>query len=159
TDAGSAALHEKVERGMQVKVDGVVDALKETGGRDGHQGREALNSGHTLGHAIERAEDYRFRHGAAVAIGMRFVAELARLSGRLDDETADRHRRVLDLVGLPTGYRDDRWPELHAAMKVDKTSRGNTLRFAVLDGLARPPVLAGPDRGLPPTAYRRTGAA
>lgn len=159
TDPGSAALRELVERGIQVKVDVVVDDLKETGGRDGHPGREALNYGHTLGHAIERAEDYRFRHGAAVAIGMRFVAELARLSGRLDDETADRHRRVLDLVGLPTGYRDDRWPELHAAMKVDKKSRGNTLRFVVLDGLARPAVLAGPDEELLRTAYERIGTA
>ncbi len=32
--------------------------------------REMLNYGHTLGHAIERAEDYRIPHGEAVAVGM-----------------------------------------------------------------------------------------
>ena len=36
--------------------------------------REILNYGHTLGHAIERVEEYRFRHGEAVAIGMVFAA-------------------------------------------------------------------------------------
>ena len=49
---------------------------------DGHPGREALNYGHTLAHAIERAESYRIRHGDAVAVGCLFVAELARLAER-----------------------------------------------------------------------------
>ena len=39
--------------------------------------REILNYGHTLGHAIERVERYRWRHGAAVSVGMVFAAELA----------------------------------------------------------------------------------
>ncbi len=42
--------------------------------------REILNYGHTLAHAIEKAEDYKFRHGHAVAIGMVYAAELARLA-------------------------------------------------------------------------------
>jgi len=155
TDPTSGVLRELVERAIQVKIDVVVDDLTEQGGREGHPGREALNYGHTLGHAVERVEDYRFRHGAAVAIGMRYVAELARLSGRLDDATADRHERVLRLVGLPTGYRGDRWEDLHAAMRVDKKSRGSTLRFIVLDALARPTVLAGPSDDLLREAYAR----
>jgi 3-dehydroquinate synthase len=112
-----------------------------------------LNYGHTLGHAIEKAERYRFRHGAAVAIGMMYVAELARLAGRLDEATADRHRSVLELVGLPTSYSGADWAQLHEAMKVDKKSRGDTLRFVVLDALARPSVLTGPDPALLTAAY------
>ena len=46
-------------------------------------------------HAIEKRERYRWRHGAAVAVGLVFAAELARAAGRLDDATADRHRTVL----------------------------------------------------------------
>ena len=62
---------------------GVVSAdLREAGPR------EILNYGHTLGHAIERVEGYQIRHGEAVAIGMVFAAELARLAGRLDPATA-----------------------------------------------------------------------
>ena len=64
-----------------------------------------LNYGHTLGHAIERRERYRWRHGEAVSVGLVFVAELARLAGRLDDATADRHRRGAGpRCGLPTAY-------------------------------------------------------
>ena len=150
---GSAVLRELIERAIQVKIDVVVGDLRETGGMSGHPGREVLNYGHTLGHAIEKAERYRYRHGAAVAIGMVYVAELARLAGRLDEETAERHRRVLELVGLPTSYGGSSWGQLHEAMKVDKTSRGDTLRFVVLEGLAKPAILSGPDPALLTAAY------
>jgi 3-dehydroquinate synthase len=151
---GSPELRELVERAIRVKVDVVSADLKETGGTGGHPGREALNYGHTLGHAIERAEQYRYRHGAAVSIGMVFVAELARLAGRLDDATADRHRAVLDSVGLPTSYAGAGWPDLLATMRIDKKTRGDLLRFVVLDGLARPAVLEGPDEQLLEAAFR-----
>jgi 3-dehydroquinate synthase len=150
---GSSQLRELIERAIRVKIDVVVGDLKETGGTAGHPGREVLNYGHTLGHAIERAERYSFRHGAAVAIGMTFVAELARLAGRLDEPTADRHRSVLELVGLPTSYSGATWAELHETMKLDKKSRGDQLRFVVLDGLARPAVLTGPDPALLTAAF------
>jgi 3-dehydroquinate synthase len=153
TTPGSATLRELIERAIRVKVDVVVADLRETGGAGGHPGREMLNYGHTLGHAIEKAERYRFRHGAAVAIGMMYVAELARLAGRLDEAAADRHRSVLELVGLPTSYSGADWAQLHEAMKVDKKSRGDTLRFVVLDALAKPAVLTGPDPALLTAAY------
>ncbi|HET9858147.1 MAG TPA: 3-dehydroquinate synthase [Nocardioidaceae bacterium] len=153
TEAGSGELRELIERAIRVKIDVVVTDLKETGGVGGHPGRESLNYGHTLGHAVERVERYKFRHGAAVSIGMMYVAELARLAGRLDEPTADRHRSVLELVGLPTSYQGGRWPQLHDAMKVDKKARGDQLRFVVLEGLARPAILQAPDPALLTAAY------
>ncbi len=115
--------------------------------------REILNYGHTLGHAIERVEEYRFRHGDAVAIGMCYVAALARLAGRLDDAVAVRHERVLASVGLPTAYLPGAWPRLREAMAVDKKSRGKRLRLVVLDGLARPGILDDPPEDLLAEAY------
>jgi 3-dehydroquinate synthase len=153
TTAGTEVLRELIERAIRVKIDVVVADLKETGGASGHPGREALNYGHTLGHAIERVERYQYRHGAAVAIGMTYVAELARLAGRLDEKLVDRHRAVLELVGLPTSYRGDAWSQLHEAMKVDKKSRGDQLRFVVLEALARPAILTAPDPALLTAAY------
>ena len=147
-------LRELVERAVRVKLEVVAGDFKESGGSAGHPGRETLNYGHTLGHAVERAEHYRFRHGAAVSIGMVFVAELARLAGRLDDRTAARHAAVLSAVGLPTTYDGARWDELLATMRVDKKTRGDLLRFVVLDGLARPAVLEGPDPGLLESAFQ-----
>ncbi|NYD42079.1 3-dehydroquinate synthase [Nocardioides panaciterrulae] len=142
--ADSPVLRELVERAIGVKIAVVVTDLKETGGVDGHPGREALNYGHTLGHAIERAEGYRIRHGEAVALGCVFVAELARRTGVLSADVAARHRSVLARVGLPTTYAGAGFEELLAAMRVDKKARGSQLRFVVLRDLGRPTVLAGP---------------
>lgn len=153
TTAGTDTLRELIERSIRVKIAVVVDDLQERGGTAGHPGRETLNYGHTLGHAVERVERYTFRHGAAVAIGMTFVAELARLAGKLDEATAQRHRDTLGLVGLPTTYRGGVWGQLHDAMKVDKKSRGDQLRFVVLEGLARPTILTAPDPALLTAAY------
>jgi len=153
----SPQLRELVERAIQVKVDVVVGDLRETGGADGHPGREALNYGHTLAHAVEKGTGYRVRHGEAVAVGMVFVAELARLSGRLDDETAARHAEVLASVGLPTTLLaagvDLPFEDVLATMRVDKKARGAQLRFLVLDGLARPAILVDPDQGMLRAAY------
>lgn len=149
--ADSARLREIIERSIQVKADVVSGDLRESIG--GPLGREALNYGHTLGHAIERVEDYRWRHGAAISVGMVYVAELARLAGRLDDATVDLHREVLGAVGLPTTYAGGRWDRLLSAMRVDKKARGDLLRFVVLDGLARPAILEGPDPALLAAAY------
>ncbi len=138
---------ELVERSIRVKAEVVSTDLKEAGRR------EFLNYGHTLGHAIEKNERYTWRHGEAVSVGMHFAAELGRRTGRLDDATADRHRAVLESVGLPLSYRQDQWPQLLQNMKVDKKSRGDLLRFIVLDGLAQPVVLEGPDPAVLLAAY------
>ena len=150
-DPESERLREIIERSIRVKADVVSADLRETVG--GTLGREVLNYGHTFGHAIERAEDYRWRHGAAISVGMVYVAELARLAGRLDDATVDLHREALTSIGLPTTYAGGRWDRLLAAMRVDKKTRGDMLRFIVLEGVARPTILEGPDPALLAAAY------
>ena len=115
--------------------------------------REMLNYGHTLGHAIERAEGYRIRHGEAVSIGMVYAAAVGRLAGRLDPATAARHEAILAAVGLPVRYRAAAWPQLREAMAVDKKSRAARLRLVVLDGLARPGILDDPPEELLEQAF------
>lgn len=146
-DPAGPVLPELVRRAIAVKADVVGADLRES-----HR-REVLNYGHTLGHAIERREGYRWRHGNAVSVGLVFVAELARAAGRLDDATADRHRAVLASLGLPTRYVPGVLDELVAAMHGDKKARAGRLRFVVLDGLARPGRLEDPDRALLERAY------
>jgi 3-dehydroquinate synthase len=119
----------------------------------GGLGREILNYGHTLAHAIERREGYGWRHGDAVSVGLVFAAALSRHAGLLDAETAERHRAILEALGLPTTYAAEAWPDLRAAMSVDKKTRGATLRFVVLEGLARARILADPDEALLEAAY------
>ncbi|WP_285250194.1 3-dehydroquinate synthase [Pseudarthrobacter sp. fls2-241-R2A-168] len=147
-DPQSAALRELIERAIAVKAKVVSEDLKESGLR------EILNYGHTLGHAIELVERYSWRHGAAVSVGMMFAAELARSVGRLSDTDADRHRSILDGLGLPVTYRKDRWQGLLDGMRRDKKSRGDLLRFVVLDGVAKPGILDVPDTSLLFAAYQ-----
>lgn len=158
----SAELRELVERAIRVKIDVVVDDLLEAGGVSTGSttegiGREALNYGHTLAHAIERAEGYAMRHGDAVAIGCVYAAELAGIAGVLDGATVARHRDTLARVGLPTTYDGASFEDLHATMKVDKKARGDQLRFIVLREVGTPTVLAGPSEADLRAAYERIG--
>jgi 3-dehydroquinate synthase len=146
-------LRELVERAITVKAEVVAADLRETMSGATVVGREALNYGHTLAHAIERNEAYRFRHGAAVAIGMVYAAELARTAGYLDDATAGRHRAVLSALGLPTGYPRAAWPDLLETMRLDKKTRGDRLRLVILKGLGEPAILEAPDPELLTAAY------
>jgi 3-dehydroquinate synthase len=148
---------ELVERSVRVKAAVVSADLRESAAEG--LGREVLNYGHTLGHAIEKVERYTWRHGAAVSVGMVFAAELSRAAGRLDDATVDRHRELLAAVRLPLAYRGDRWPQLLAAMKVDKKARADRLRFVVLDGLAKPGRLESPEPALLAAAYAAVSSA
>ena len=128
----------------------------------GEQGRRAfLNYGHTLAHAIEMDAGFGvWRHGDAVAVGLCYAAAVGRRRRiqPLDDVTADRHRVVLESLGLPTRYPPDAWPRLRAAMQVDKKNRGDRLRFVVLDALAKPAILDDPGERLLETAYEEVSA-
>jgi 3-dehydroquinate synthase len=138
---------ELVERAIAMKARVVSADLRESGLR------ETLNYGHTLGHAIEKLERYTFRHGDAVAIGMMFAAEVARLSGRLTDDEVALHRELLSAVGLPVGYPRSAWPALREAMSLDKKARGARLRMVVLDGVGNPVIYDSPPEGLLAEAY------
>jgi 3-dehydroquinate synthase len=152
-DPTGSVLPELIRRAIVVKAEVVAADEKESALR------EILNYGHTLAHAIERREQYRWRHGAAVSVGLVFAAELGRLAGRLDDDTAARHRAILTSLGLPVSYDPDALPQLLEYMAGDKKTRSGVLRFVVLDGLGKPGRLEGPDPALLAAAYSEIGAA
>ena len=136
---GRRDTEELIERAVRVKADAVGEDLYDTGVR------EFLNYGHTLAHAIERVEDFGWRHGEAVAVGLVFAAELAGQAGLLTRAEVDRHRTLIDAMGLPTRYQGD-WARLQSVMRLDKKARGASLRFVVLDGLGIPTILTDPDQ-------------
>ncbi len=147
-DPSSDAFRRTVELAIEMKAKVVSSDFREAGLR------EILNYGHTLGHAIEHSERYQWRHGAAISIGMMYAAELSRLAGRLSDAGADRHRSVLESLGLPTAYRAGAWQQLLATMQRDKKARGGLLRFILLDDIAKPTVVQAPDETLMFAAYQ-----
>jgi len=151
TDPTSAEFRRVVELSIGLKARVVSEDFKESGLR------EILNYGHTLGHAIEHAERYRWRHGAAISVGMVFAAELGRLAGSLSDEVVDRHRSILESLTLPIDYPVGRWKTLLATMQRDKKARAGMLRFIVLDDVGRTTTLAGPEEPLLFAAYQEVG--
>lgn len=130
--------------GVEFKARVVSGDLRERTSTQGHIGRELLNYGHTLGHAVERHCDFQLRHGEAISVGMVFAAELSRRVAGLADQDVELHREILASLGLPTSYQDASFDELADLMARDKKSRGNQLRFIGLASLQQPTLIQAP---------------
>lgn len=140
---------ELIEHTVGVKAYHVSADLKEAGLR------EFLNYGHTLGHAIEKLEHFRWRHGNAVAVGCVYAAELSHLLGYIDQDLVDYHRSLLGSLGLPTSWNNGSWSDVLALMHRDKKARGNKLRFVVLESVGHPIHLEDPPADAVEEAFRR----
>lgn len=148
-DGMRRVIAELIERAVTVKAYHVSSDLKERGLR------EFLNYGHTLGHAIEKIEHFRWRHGNAVAVGMVYAAELSNLMGFIDRDLVEYHRTLLSSLGLPISWADGSWDEVLALMHKDKKARGNMLRFVVLDRPGHVIHLEDPPMDAVEEAFRR----
>jgi len=144
-----ALTSELIERSLRVK--GAVVSVDYKESFD----REILNYGHTFGHAVELDSKYSLRHGECVSIGMIYVAELAYSLDLIPESTLLLHRELLNSLNLPTSYSGSSWSSLHANMKLDKKSRGNTLRFVLLAGIGQTQRVEGPDEGALIAAYEK----
>ncbi|PJM73013.1 3-dehydroquinate synthase [Bifidobacterium primatium] len=144
-----SVIAELIERTVRVKAHHVSADLKEKGLR------EFLNYGHTMGHAIEKLEHFRWRHGNGVAVGMVYAAELANILGYIDRDLVDYHRSLLRSLGLPTSWNDGSFDDVLALMHKDKKARGKMLRFVVLDRPGHVVHLDNPPADAVEEAFRR----
>jgi 3-dehydroquinate synthase len=145
----SALVQDLITRSVAVKAHVVANDFKES------FGREVLNYGHTLGHAIEIHSKYSLRHGEAVSIGLVFAAQLAGVKGLLDSETIAAHEQILNGIGLPTKYPSDSWQHLYPLLALDKKSRGHQLRFVALSGVGKTLRIEDANESELRTAYER----
>jgi 3-dehydroquinate synthase len=122
-------LSELITRSVAVNADVVSQDFREG------KLREILNYGHTLGHAIEKAERYQMRHGEAVSLGLIFAGELSVRFASLPQESSDLHRSLLEKYHLPTQYSPKRFDELFELMIGDKKSRDGQVRFIGLSAI------------------------
>lgn len=95
--------------------------------------RAVLNFGHTVGHALEAATDYkRFLHGEAVGIGMAKAAAIAYQHGLCDSVTLDRVSNLIRMAGLPTEIPDEvSTRSLTQGMELDKKSAEGKIKFVM----------------------------
>ena len=148
----NGAVKEIFTRAIAVKANVVSQDFKE------NFAREALNYGHTLGHAIELESRFSMRHGECVAIGMAFMAQLQFALGMITKELAQDHLDILENLGLPTSYKRGVWPILLANMSLDKKSRGKSLRFVTITGIGKTDRLENPDEKLLYSAYEKVSS-
>jgi 3-dehydroquinate synthase len=124
-DAGE--LGRLIARSCEIKADVVGKDERESGLR------AILNFGHTVGHAIETAENYTMRHGEAVAIGMVYASRLARGCGFCSPSVPERIEKLVKSYGLPTDLsvlkRKPSVLELMDTMQVDKKAEAGKVKF------------------------------
>lgn len=135
-ESGEDKLPELIERSIAVKARVVAADLKES------SLREILNYGHTFGHAVELVENYRWRHGNAVAVGMSFIAHLSHQQGLIDAPLLQRHLDIITSAGLPIRYEGD-FDALYEAMTRDKKNRGGGIRFVAITEVGKTTRLEG----------------
>ncbi|MEZ5085444.1 MAG: 3-dehydroquinate synthase [Tessaracoccus sp.] len=148
----SARFAELVTRAVQVKADVVAKDFREATSTIDKIGREALNYGHTLGHAIEKHAGYTWRHGQAITVGMAWIARVSRDLLGLSPDTVALHDELLGGLGLPLRY-DAPFSDLRPIMSLDKKARGNTLRLVGLEKVGAPRILNAPDETTLERAY------
>ncbi len=120
----SPALDEVIARCVRIKAEIVSRDERESGPR------QALNLGHTFGHALERLTHYgRFLHGEAGGWGLIAAAELAARRGMLSHADAGRVAHLVLRVGPLPAIKGIDARQLWVAMQTDKKARGGKLRF------------------------------
>src|SRR5947199_8759205 len=140
--AGGRAREHAIATSCRAKAAIVARDERETGDR------ALLNLGHTFGHALEAATGFsdRLFHGEGVAVGMVLAAELSAELGMIGQSEADRVRRHLAEVGLPTHVQDIAGfaqeglgdaDALMALMAQDKKVRRGRLTFILLKAIGR----------------------
>lgn len=125
-DPAGDAMHELIIGSITIKAGVVLGDERERGMR------KILNFGHTLGHAIETASDYRLLHGEAIALGMVFESRLAERLGIAVAGTSSRVRDVVERAGLPVALPASLSPErLLALTRTDKKARAGAVEYAL----------------------------
>jgi 3-dehydroquinate synthase len=123
------ALEEIVFRSAKIKAEIVEKDEKDLGLR------AILNYGHTVGHAIESASDFKVEHGKAVAIGMLAAAKISNRMGILDKNELLRLKSLIERAGLPTKIPNLKVKEIIQAIKHDKKVLRGKVRFVLLKSI------------------------
>ena len=158
-DTGSEQFRTVLEAAVRVKAAVVASDPHEQTSHGDDVGRERLNYGHTLGHAVEAHERFTWRHGEADAIGMVFAAELSHRYLGLSENVVSLTRTILSDLGLPVSFDDVAWSDLRATMALDKKTRMDStgrrvLRFVGIRAPGSVAMIVDPDEDALAECYR-----
>lgn len=97
--------------------------------------RALLNFGHTIGHAVEKLNNFALLHGECVSVGMVAAAELSVMHGVLSREEADEVKALLCKLGMMTTVSELERKELLSVCHRDKKADGTKIKFILLKGI------------------------
>ncbi len=104
--------------------------------------RTILNFGHTIGHALEAAGNYRgYNHGESVALGMLVACDISRSMGLLENTHHQRIEALIGLAGLPTRIQRLSLERIMSAHYKDKKFVGKTNKFVLISGIGKTKIL------------------
>ena len=124
-------LEEIIFRSAKIKAEVVTEDEKDLGLR------AILNYGHTVGHAVESASNFKIDHGEAVAIGMVAEAKISKEMGILDGSELSQLESLIKKAGLSAKVPNLKVEKLSAAMQHDKKVRGGRIRFVLPKALGK----------------------
>ncbi len=94
--------------------------------------RMLLNFGHTVGHAIEKLENFcGISHGMAVGVGMVMITKASEKAGLTEIGTAKRIYELLKKYGMPTETEHSE-NDIASVSMSDKKRRSNTINTILL---------------------------
>lgn len=139
----NGAIKALIRKNLKIKACIVEASIKEKTS----QMRDQLNFGHTLGHAIEALFEYRISHGYSVFVGMAFANFLSLKLGHMSEKEFEEMNRLIHhiFVSLPafmilikeTLESEENLDFVIELMLRDKKSKGNQIRFVLLEGIGR----------------------
>lgn len=102
-----------------------------------------LNFGHTIGHAVEFASNFAYRHGEAISIGMVCANDIAVKLGLLDKSLAARIESLLMKIGLPVRIKNHNMSAIMDSFRRDKKFINGKNRFVLITNLGKPVIKEG----------------
>ena len=100
--------------------------------------RTILNFGHTIGHAIEAAGNYKgYSHGEAIALGMLVACDISKKLKLINAKTSQRIESLLRIVGLPLKIKGMSINDIIKAHYHDKKFIGKSNRFVLIEGIGK----------------------
>ena len=93
--------------------------------------RAILNFGHTIGHAVESAYDFKMTHGECVGLGMIGASYIALKRNMINDVTLNRIEKILNLYGFKTRVKLPPKETVMGYMQKDKKKIAGKLKFVL----------------------------
>lgn len=119
-----------IERCVSIKAQIVSEDEFDTGRR------QLLNFGHTIGHAIEKATDFKITHGMAVGIGMAFISHISDEMGWSKEITYPKVVKCLENHNIPISI-DIETDELLSTMVKDKKRMGDVINLVIPEEIGK----------------------